>query len=187
VARTVQLSVLNFDLDKKYLFKWYFVFCLVVVMLSDFLFLSVFSLNHRPSMDFTEVEFFAENEYIEVVTNFTTRKPIELFAGTVGPFEAGLKATVPVWAAIFLKQRHRCKLVSPSWMDIDRLEHVKAREVSFHSASYRSRLVWVWREVLHRSAQPAHDRNRPTDSSTCSWRRGRRRQGKDTDSRHPRR
>uniref|UniRef100_A0A915ID49 GINS complex subunit 2 n=1 Tax=Romanomermis culicivorax TaxID=13658 RepID=A0A915ID49_ROMCU len=79
-------------------------------------------------MNFSEIEFLAEDEIVEIIPNFSTKKPIELFAGSIGPLEAGLTTKVPLWAAAFLKQRHRCKIIPPEWMNIDSLENLKIKE-----------------------------------------------------------
>lgn len=38
--------------------------------------------------------------------------------GDLGPFNPGLPVDVPLWLAINLKQRQKCRLVPPEWMDV---------------------------------------------------------------------
>ena len=45
-------------------------------------------------------------------------------AGDVGPFKPGLPVKVPLWLAVNLRQRQRCRLVTPVWMNVERLEEV---------------------------------------------------------------
>lgn len=45
--------------------------------------------------------------------------------GDLGPFNPGLPVDVPLWLAINLKQRQKCRLLPPEWMDVG--EHSWAR------------------------------------------------------------
>lgn len=38
--------------------------------------------------------------------------------GDLGPFNPGLPVDVPVWLALNLKQRQKCRIVPPAWMDV---------------------------------------------------------------------
>ncbi|RMX56578.1 hypothetical protein pdam_00002393 [Pocillopora damicornis] len=68
-------------------------------------------------MDPSEVEFLAEKEKISIQTNFSEDK-IYLIGGDIGPFNASLPTEVPLWIAIFLKQRRKCRILPPDWMDV---------------------------------------------------------------------
>ena len=74
-------------------------------------------------MDPGEIEFLAEKEKIDIIPNFT-HGIMHLIQGDVGPFKPGLPVAVPLWLAVNLRQRQRCRLVKPSWMEVDRLEEV---------------------------------------------------------------
>ncbi|KAH9503545.1 DNA replication complex GINS protein PSF2 [Bulinus truncatus] len=78
-------------------------------------------------MDTSEVEFLAEREHVKIIPNFTHDK-IYLISGDVGPFTAGLPLSVPLWLAVNLKQRQKCRLVPPDWMDLDVLKEKKQEE-----------------------------------------------------------
>lgn len=41
--------------------------------------------------------------------------------GDLGPFNPGLPVDVPVWLALNLKQRQKCRIVPPAWMDVGKL------------------------------------------------------------------
>jgi len=41
-----------------------------------------------------------------------------LYQGDIGPFNPGLQTEVPLWLAVSLKQRQKCRIVPPDWMDI---------------------------------------------------------------------
>lgn len=41
-----------------------------------------------------------------------------MLQGDVGPFSPTLPVDVPLWIAINLKQRQKCHIQPPSWMDV---------------------------------------------------------------------
>ena len=49
-------------------------------------------------------------------------------SGDVGPFKPGLPVSVPLWLAVNLRQRQRCRLVRPGWLQVDTLEEVRDAE-----------------------------------------------------------
>ncbi|KAI1728886.1 GINS complex protein domain-containing protein [Ditylenchus destructor] len=72
-------------------------------------------------MNPAQCEFLAGNEFIQIVPNFN-EEPMQLICGEVGPFEAGVPVTVPVWLAVHLKKRHKCSIIAPDWLTIDELK-----------------------------------------------------------------
>jgi len=78
-------------------------------------------------MESNEVEFLAEKEMISIVPNFSQDK-IYLIGGDIGPFNPGLQTEAPLWLAVSLKQRQKCRIVAPDWMDIESLETKKSEE-----------------------------------------------------------
>ena len=56
--------------------------------------------NYTPA----EKEFFAEDEIIEIQPNFRGEK-MEFISGTFGPFFPAKPTSVPLWLAVYLKQR----------------------------------------------------------------------------------
>ena len=78
-------------------------------------------------MDPAEIEFLAEKYTVKIVPNFTSNI-LYLLEGDVGPFNAGLSLEVPIWLATDLRQRQKCRILQPDWMDIDILEDAKERE-----------------------------------------------------------
>ncbi|CAH0406261.1 unnamed protein product [Chilo suppressalis] len=78
-------------------------------------------------MDPYEIEFIGENRISSIIPNFTYDK-IYLICGEFGPFRAGLPLNVPLWLAIMLKQKQKCRIVPPEWMDIDVLQNIKEEE-----------------------------------------------------------
>ncbi|KAL7076870.1 hypothetical protein ACQ4LE_003695 [Meloidogyne hapla] len=78
-------------------------------------------------MDPSVCEFIAENELIQILPNFNERT-IHLISGDFGPFEAGSPVTVPLWFALQLKYKHKCKIVPPEWLRIDELKKLLVSE-----------------------------------------------------------
>lgn len=78
-------------------------------------------------MDPTEVEFRAENCIVTIVPNFTHDR-LYLISGDVGPFVPSIPLDVPLWLAINLRIRQKCRLLPPSWMAVERLEEKKQEE-----------------------------------------------------------
>ncbi|XP_011666878.2 DNA replication complex GINS protein PSF2 [Strongylocentrotus purpuratus] len=78
-------------------------------------------------MDPSEVEFLAEKEEVTIVPNFS-HDEVFLIGGNVGPFNPSLPMKVPLWMAINLKQRQKCRIQPPDWMLVEKLEEVKKQE-----------------------------------------------------------
>ncbi|XP_063822311.1 probable DNA replication complex GINS protein PSF2 [Ostrinia nubilalis] len=78
-------------------------------------------------MDPYEIEFLGENRIVSVIPNFSYDK-IYLICGEFGPFRAGLPLNVPLWLGIMLKQKQKCRIVPPEWMELDALENIKEEE-----------------------------------------------------------
>lgn len=79
-----------------------------------------------------EIDFLAENCSIDVVPNFRHER-MHLICGDVGPFEPARPVTVPLWLALSLRRRFRCRLVPPDWLRADALqERCNAESNSAH-------------------------------------------------------
>ncbi|XP_077983380.1 DNA replication complex GINS protein PSF2-like [Glandiceps talaboti] len=79
-------------------------------------------------MDPAEVEFLAEKQTVVIIPNFSQDK-VYLISGDVGPFNPGLPVEVPLWMAVSLKQRQKCRIQPPEWMDVGILEAKKQEEI----------------------------------------------------------
>ncbi|GLH10456.1 hypothetical protein R5R35_005848 [Gryllus longicercus] len=80
-------------------------------------------------MNSAETEFIAEKELVSIVPNFNY-EVIYLISGDIGPFRAGLPVKVPIWLAMSLKRRQKCRIVPPRWMNVEDLEEVKKQELN---------------------------------------------------------
>ena len=78
-------------------------------------------------MNPAEVEFLAENQTIQIIPNFSHDR-LYLICGEVGPFRPGIPVHVPLWLALNLKQRQKCRLSAPEWMTVETLTKVKEDE-----------------------------------------------------------
>ncbi|XP_035231671.1 DNA replication complex GINS protein PSF2-like [Stegodyphus dumicola] len=78
-------------------------------------------------MDPSELEFLAEQEVVTVIPNFTHGK-LYLIRGDCGPFTPSIPVQVPVWLAINLRQRQKCRIIPPEWMSVEKLEEIKQEE-----------------------------------------------------------
>ncbi|VDD97211.1 unnamed protein product [Enterobius vermicularis] len=65
-------------------------------------------------------EFIAENEWVEIKPNFNGEQ-LQLICGDIGPFEAGVPLSVPLWVAVFLKKKHSCEIILPEWLTLESL------------------------------------------------------------------
>eukprot|EP00026_Physarum_polycephalum_P015207 Phypoly_transcript_15838.p1 GENE.Phypoly_transcript_15838~~Phypoly_transcript_15838.p1 ORF type:complete len:198 (+),score=24.44 Phypoly_transcript_15838:30-596(+) len=76
---------------------------------------------HEGPITATQIEFLAEDENVTIFPNF---KMPELYfiQGAVGPFQPGVPISVPLWLALTLKKRKKCKIQPPTWLDADYLE-----------------------------------------------------------------
>lgn len=74
-------------------------------------------------MDPAEIEFMAEQEYVSIIPKFSDMRRIHLIAGDIGPFRAGIPVSVPIWVAITLRNKEKCTIIPPEWMDVDLLEN----------------------------------------------------------------
>lgn len=96
-------------------------------------------------MDPYEIEFIGENRIISIIPSFSYDK-IYLICGEFGPFCAGLPLNVPLWLAIMLKQKHKCRIVPPDWMDLEVLETIKEEEkrsrLGYNISCFRSVLFY---------------------------------------------
>lgn len=79
-------------------------------------------------MEPSEIEFLAENEMVTIIPNFNYGK-IFLVSGEIGPFRAGMPLKVPIWLAVNLKSRQKCRLIAPDWLDLEKLEELKQTEM----------------------------------------------------------
>ncbi|EJT53228.1 hypothetical protein A1Q2_03578 [Trichosporon asahii var. asahii CBS 8904] len=74
-----------------------------------------------------EHTFLAEEEVIDIVPLFSMSK-VRLISGIYGPFTPPSKATVPLWLALSLKRKRKCRIVAPDWLNPDKLTLLLKKE-----------------------------------------------------------
>lgn len=80
-------------------------------------------------MSASETEFFAEETIIRIVSE-VNHAAFRFLSGTFGPLEIGLPCEVPLWLAITLRKKGKCRIEIPEWMKPEYLEAKIAREKS---------------------------------------------------------
>lgn len=69
-----------------------------------------------------EMEFLCEDEIVDVVPSFSQEAiPLLGTDNAIGPFQAAVPVSVPLWMAIALKKQVRATIVPPAWMQLDSL------------------------------------------------------------------
>lgn len=94
-------------------------------------------------MEPSKIEFLGEKQLVNIVPNFNLDM-IYLISGTVGPFRAGLPVKVPIWLAVCLKQKQKCRIVSQDWMDIESLNERKEMEKMSKYVNNSSKFVTIF-------------------------------------------
>ncbi|ORX34280.1 hypothetical protein BD324DRAFT_637367 [Kockovaella imperatae] len=68
-----------------------------------------------------ELTFLAEEDRVQIVPLFSMTR-VRLLSGIYGPFQPPSATTVPLWLALSLKKKRKCRIVPPEWMSADRLQ-----------------------------------------------------------------
>lgn len=103
--------------------------------------------SSSPSHLHARSAFLAGDEIIRIVPSFNYKSDLGLISRTVGPFRAGLDAPVPLWLAVHLRRRNLCRIIPPSWMDVDNLKEVLKFERDPSEASFSPDLPFRHAEV----------------------------------------
>mmetsp|Transcript_12130 Transcript_12130/g.22714 ORF Transcript_12130/g.22714 Transcript_12130/m.22714 type:complete len:365 (-) Transcript_12130:855-1949(-) len=78
--------------------------------------------------------FLASDTIVTIIPSFSYKLPPStatdflLTHESVGPFQAGIETTVPLWIAIHLRKRNLCKLKCPPWMQVENLKRILRQE-----------------------------------------------------------
>lgn len=74
-----------------------------------------------------ELAFLAEDALAFVVPTMPM-EALALLSGTVGPLVPQVPAQVPLWLALYLVKRNRCRLRAPEWLEKGHLERLLNEE-----------------------------------------------------------
>ena len=93
--------------------------------------------------------FLAGDTTLTIIPTFNYRQPLNLISRPtgVGPFNAGVETAVPLWLAAHLRRRNLCRLVPPSWLDVDVLRSVLKHERDPREASFSPLLPFRHAEI----------------------------------------
>eukprot|EP00607_Mallomonas_marina_P005177 CAMPEP_0182429804 /NCGR_PEP_ID=MMETSP1167-20130531/33949_1 /TAXON_ID=2988 /ORGANISM="Mallomonas Sp, Strain CCMP3275" /LENGTH=215 /DNA_ID=CAMNT_0024614065 /DNA_START=86 /DNA_END=733 /DNA_ORIENTATION=+ len=78
-------------------------------------------------MTAAENEFLAENSLISIVPNFSHPR-LYFISGVFGPFDVDVDTSVPLWLAITLRKKDKCKIVVPDWLRAENLDEAVRKE-----------------------------------------------------------
>ncbi|CAM6128224.1 unnamed protein product [Calypogeia fissa] len=74
-----------------------------------------------------EVEFLAEDDMVEIIPN-VRMDSLHMICGDFGPFRPQIPTEVPLWLAIAMMKRSKCRLRPPDWMSVEKLTQVLEAE-----------------------------------------------------------
>ncbi|KAK2703407.1 DNA replication complex GINS protein PSF2-like isoform X2 [Artemia franciscana] len=80
-------------------------------------------------LDPCDLAFLAEHTQVKVLPK-VPGPVVQLAEGVFGPFRPGIPAEVPLWVAVNLRQRNKCKLLPPDWMSVEQLRTIKEEEIA---------------------------------------------------------
>ncbi|EIW72626.1 hypothetical protein TREMEDRAFT_26914 [Tremella mesenterica DSM 1558] len=81
----------------------------------------------QPSLTPDELTFLAEEEEISIVPLFSMTR-IRLLSGIYGSFQPPSSSKVPLWLAISLKRKRKCRIVPPIWLNEETLQTLLKNE-----------------------------------------------------------
>ncbi|KAK9895674.1 Psf2-domain-containing protein [Cystobasidium minutum MCA 4210] len=76
----------------------------------------------RTNFSPLELEFVAEEALVEIIPSIRLPQTRLLSGRPVGPFTPPSKAEVPLWMAVNLKKKKKCRIIPPRWLTLDNLE-----------------------------------------------------------------
>jgi GINS complex subunit 2 len=88
----------------------------------------------------------AEDEHISIIPNFNS-DVLHFLNGDFGPFHSDLATDVPLWLALALKDRGKCRIESPLWLSSDILKSTLEEEK--RSDEFSKNLPFHYVEISH--------------------------------------
>ncbi|RKO95747.1 DNA replication complex GINS protein PSF2, partial [Caulochytrium protostelioides] len=88
------------------------------------------------------IEFLAEHELITIIPSSRIGE-LRFLEGTYGPFAPPERADVPLWLAVTLRGKGKCRVVPPAWLTVEALQtrcdeeraHAQFSALPFHHAA----------------------------------------------------
>ncbi|KAL7423832.1 DNA replication protein psf2 [Cryptotrichosporon argae] len=81
----------------------------------------------QPGLSPDELTFLTEDDVIDIVPLFSMTR-VRLLSGIYGPFTPPSAASVPLWLALSLKRRRKCRVVPPAWLAAEPLQQLLQAE-----------------------------------------------------------
>ncbi|CAD6573797.1 MAG: DNA replication protein psf2 [Tremellales sp. Tagirdzhanova-0007] len=81
----------------------------------------------QSSLTPDELTFLAEEELIGIVPLFSMTR-VRLLSGIYGPFQPPSASFVPLWLALSLKRKRKCRIVAPDWLVVEKLQTLLQEE-----------------------------------------------------------
>ncbi|KAK1928019.1 hypothetical protein DB88DRAFT_61421 [Papiliotrema laurentii] len=75
----------------------------------------------QQSLTPDELTFLAEDEQVQIVPLFSMTR-VRLLGGLYGPFVPPSACSVPLWLALSLKRKRKCRIVAPEWLTVEKLQ-----------------------------------------------------------------
>ena len=104
-----------------------------------------FSLQHPTHHNHNSTQ--AEDENISIVPNFNSNV-LNFLNGDFGPFTSNFPTDVPIWLALALKERHKCRIEAPLWMTPDILKSILDEEQRDTNV-FSTNLPFHYLEIAH--------------------------------------
>ncbi|KAL0949249.1 hypothetical protein HGRIS_009327 [Hohenbuehelia grisea] len=83
----------------------------------------------RTSVIPEELELIACQELIEIVPFVAMDKTV-FISGEFGPLKPPIKSRIPLWMALNLKAKKKCRILAPDWMNVEYLQDRLNRETT---------------------------------------------------------
>lgn len=103
----------------------------------------------KKSYSIEELNFLAENMLIEIMPNVKTtmKDNLNLACGSFDNLKPNKKMTLPIWMAVKIRQKSKCKIYPPYWMEISFLkEHI---ELEKKNVEILMPLPYYFFEIIH--------------------------------------
>lgn len=85
-----------------------------------------------PTLHSLDNEYIAE-EYLVTVTSNINHSQFRFISGVYGPLEANFPTKLPLWLAITLTKKGKCRIHPPAWMTVSDSHAVVVRQTYIYS------------------------------------------------------
>lgn len=68
-----------------------------------------------------------QTTFLEIVP-LISEEQLSFISGDFGPFQPNVPTVVPLWIALYLKSRNKCRVIPPPWLSVPSLENLLLQE-----------------------------------------------------------